>query len=198
MPTWIIAIGFITKLILVGLLALSVWSVAIMRDRSRVFKMLDSIDPFEEARTLIEKKNFTELKVWAEKRTGGLRAGTIKAAMANKGAEKIERAVKSFLAFERTKAEKGFTALATLGSNSPFIGLFGTVLGIIQAFGALAVQKSDSTSVMSAVSEALIATAIGLLVAIPAVVAYNIYNRKLKVLLTECESLRDLYISKED
>jgi biopolymer transport protein ExbB len=93
--------------------------------------------------------------------------------------------------------ERGLTVLATLGSNAPFIGLFGTVLGIISAFAALGgTTQGGANSVMSGISEALVATAIGLLVAIPAVVAYNVFSRRIRVLLQECESLKDYYLSR--
>jgi len=83
---------------------------------------------------------------------------------------------------ERLKMEKGLSFLGTLGNNAPFIGLFGTVLGIIKAFHDLAIQGGGGPSVvMAGISEALIATAIGLLIAIPAVVAYNYFQRKIKV-----------------
>jgi biopolymer transport protein ExbB len=82
-----------------------------------------------------------------------------------------------------------------LGSNAPFIGLFGTVLGIIQAFGVLGQKQANGNSVMTGISEALIATAVGLFVAIPAVVAYNVFSRKLKLLLTDCESVKDYFLS---
>ncbi len=82
------------------------------------------------------------------------------------------------------KAQKRLTFLATVGSNAPFIGLFGTVLGVIKAFDDL--SKHDDFGikiVMSGISEALIATAMGLFVAIPAVIAYNYFNKKLQIML---------------
>jgi biopolymer transport protein ExbB len=111
-------------------------------------------------------------------------------------ASRIDRAVKSLLTLRRVEIEQGLTILATLGANAPFIGLFGTVLGIIQAFGALGSSQSGGSSVMVAISEALVATAVGLFVAIPAVVAFNMLSRKLRVLLSNCEALRDIYISR--
>ncbi len=85
---------------------------------------------------------------------------------------------------ERLKMERGLPFLGTLGNNAPFIGLFGTVLGIIKAFHDLAVSGSGGPSVvMAGISEALIATAVGLLVAIPAVIAYNYFQRRIKVRL---------------
>lgn len=84
----------------------------------------------------------------------------------------------------RRTAERNLIILGTLGNNVPFIGLFGTVLGVIKAFDDLKAKSADSESlVMSGIAEALVATAIGLLVAIPAVVAFNYFNRRLRIVL---------------
>ncbi len=83
----------------------------------------------------------------------------------------------------RLSYERGISFLATLGSNAPFIGLFGTVLGIIAAFADLqsaAQGQNRAQVIMGSISEALIATAVGLLVAIPAVVAYNLIQRRVE------------------
>ena len=196
MPAWIIAIQWISRFVLLLLSGLSVWSVSIMVDRYRLFKLREEEGTFEDARKLIRTKSWGDLASAIAKKTG-LKAGLLQAALQtpSHGPEQIDRAVKSYLSSEKTSLEKGLTTLATLGSNAPFIGLFGTVLGIIQAFGSLANQQSSTAGVMSAISEALVATAIGLFVAIPAVVAYNVFNRKMRVLLSECESLRDLFIA---
>jgi biopolymer transport protein ExbB/TolQ len=85
------------------------------------------------------------------------------------------------------------STLATLGSNAPFIGLFGTVLGIIQAFGALSSAQNDVNKVMSTVAEALIATAVGLFVAIPALWAYNHYQQKIKKTFSLADQLVDQF-----
>ena len=95
---------------------------------------------------------------------------------------------------EKLRLERNLSFLGTLGANAPFIGLFGTVLGIIKAFKDLAeagIQAGgDSTTVvMAGISEALVATAIGLLVAIPAVVAYNYFQRRVKNMLAEGDAL---------
>jgi len=80
--------------------------------------------------------------------------------------------------------------LGTVGSNAPFIGLFGTVLGIIKAFKDLASNTSEgSQAVLAGISEALVATAVGLLVAIPAVIAFNYFNKKVKGVLTNANAL---------
>jgi biopolymer transport protein ExbB len=84
---------------------------------------------------------------------------------------------------ERAAAERGLVLLGTLGNNAPFIGLFGTVLGIIRAFRDLGAANSVGPSVvMTGISEALVATAVGILVAIPAVVAYNLCQRSIRVM----------------
>jgi biopolymer transport protein ExbB/TolQ len=83
---------------------------------------------------------------------------------------------------EISKLESGLGILATLGSVSPFIGLFGTVVGIIKSFTALSLtDTSNYTHVMSGISEALIATAAGLFVAVPAVMFYNYFTKKLRL-----------------
>ena len=82
--------------------------------------------------------------------------------------------------------------LGTLGNNAPFIGLFGTVLGIIRAFADLAAHPAavaGASTVMAGISEALVATAVGLFVAIPAVLAYNIFQRLLKRVVGRSQSL---------
>jgi biopolymer transport protein ExbB len=93
--------------------------------------------------------------------------------------------------------EKNLSVLATIGSNAPFIGLFGTVLGIIKAFHDLSQQAATGTQgVTAGISEALVATAVGLLVAIPAVVAFNIFSRRVKSGLAEAEALKSFLIGK--
>ena len=97
------------------------------------------------------------------------------------GPDSVEDLLAGALTAERAKYEKRLTVLATIGSNAPFIGLFGTVLGIIRAFQDLSSSGADaSAAVMSGVSEALVATAVGLVVAIPAVVAYNAFKAHVK------------------
>ena len=94
----------------------------------------------------------------------------------------------------RSKSRERFLSfLGTLGSNAPFVGLFGTVLDIIKAFndlGAVAIRGSAiQQTVMTGISEALVATAVGLAVAIPAVVAYNLFTRTLKNRLSRAQAL---------
>ncbi|MBN1574867.1 MAG: protein TolQ [Deltaproteobacteria bacterium] len=105
------------------------------------------------------------------------------------GAESIERVLRRSIMEEVTRLESHLTFLATTGSTCPFIGLFGTVWGIMNAFRGIGAKSSASIGVVaSGISEALIATAFGLFAAIPAVVAYNYYLSKIKVLTTEMDN----------
>jgi biopolymer transport protein ExbB len=93
--------------------------------------------------------------------------------------------------------DRNLAVLATIGSNAPFIGLFGTVLGIIKAFHDLSQQAATgATTVTAGISEALVATAVGLLVAIPAVIAFNVFQRRVKAALTQAEALKSFLIGK--
>ncbi len=104
-----------------------------------------------------------------------LRAG---ATRATDGADSVEEALAAAVSIERSRMERFLAVLGTTGANAPFIGLFGTVLGIIRAFRDLSEQQAEAASaVMAGISEALVSTAIGLLVAIPAVMVYNAFQR---------------------
>jgi len=112
--------------------------------------------------------------------------------LADRGPAPAERAMQSAAALERVRLERWLAYLGTLGNNAPFIGLFGTVLGIIRAFADLAAHPAaaaGASTVMTGISEALVATAVGLFVAIPAVLAYNIYQRLLKRVVGRSQSL---------
>ncbi len=101
---------------------------------------------------------------------------------------------------EKLILEKRLAFLGTLGNNAPFIGLFGTVLGIIKAFHDLSInQQAGASVVMAGISEALVATAVGLFVAIPAVVAYNYFMRWIKRIVTESEvAIREVFLVLSD
>jgi len=107
-----------------------------------------------------------------------------------KGPVPVEDAMAATLIMERAHLEKNLTILGTLGNNAPFIGLFGTVLGIIKAFNDLAVSGSGGVSVvMAGISSALIATAFGIFVAIPAVAANNYFQTRLRRIVANGQSL---------
>ena len=117
--------------------------------------------------------------------------------LAAHGPEAAEKAMAGTVAAERQRMERGLAFLATVGSNAPFLGLFGTVLGIIQAFHDLAQNTEEaSEAVMAGISEALVATAVGLMVAIPAVVLYNAFSRWVRSRLARSESLGQLVLAR--
>lgn len=193
MPVWIIAVQWVSRAILLILVLLSVWSVATMIQCSRGIKAAAGSE-LDEVSNWIKAKNWQKIKDWSKNGTS-LYAGTVREAL-QASVENGDRAVRSYLSQEKTRLESGLTILATLGSNAPFIGLFGTVLGIIQAFGALGNHQNNTADIMTGISEALIATAIGLFVAIPAVIAFNFLTRQLRVLLVNAEALKDLLLSR--
>src|SRR3989449_8317735 len=107
----------------------------------------------------------------------------VAARVAGSGQEAVEKAVASTIDRRRLEYERWLFVLGTLGNNAPFIGLYGTVLGIIRAFADLAAHPAaaaGASTVMAGISEALVATAIGLFVAIPAGLAYNLSQRLLQ------------------
>ena len=107
-----------------------------------------------------------------------------------------EKAMSGTAVAEKIKMERGLAFLATVGSNAPFLGLFGTVLGIIKAFHDLSVNTAEaSEAVMAGISEALVATAVGLMVAIPAVVLFNIFSRWVRGRLHRSESRTNLFLA---
>lgn len=181
------------------LVILSVWSISIILDRKRVLKNESDFD-FENYKKLLNEGRFKDLQ--NEKTKNFVTQGLLTALEIPGSQTKsenftvsVDRKVSSYIKQQRIELEKGLSVLATLGSNAAFIGLFGTVLGIIRSFAYLGSQ-SGSQAVMSGVSQALYATAIGLFVAIPAVVAYNIYTKQIKTLILQTEALKDEYISK--
>ena len=107
-----------------------------------------------------------------------------------KDARSVEEMMDAMAIDQRTKLEKNLSILGTLGNIAPLIGLFGTVVGIIRAFHSLSVSGSAGPSVISAgIAEALITTAAGLVVAVPAVIFYNYYLRRVTTIMNEIESV---------
>ncbi len=112
------------------------------------------------------------------------------------GFENIARALRRATTSEITRLEKYLTFLATTGSTAPFIGLFGTVWGIMTAFKGIGETGSASLAVVApGIAEALIATAVGLVAAIPAVMGYNHFQHKIKVLISEMDSFTTEYLN---
>jgi len=112
------------------------------------------------------------------------------------GIENVQRAMHRARTQEVTRLERGLTFLATTASTAPFIGLFGTVWGIMTAFRGLSTTTSSSIqAVAPGIAEALIATAVGLAAAIPAVVMYNRFSRQLRVLTAEMETFGSEFLN---
>ena len=112
------------------------------------------------------------------------------------GIDNIARALRRATTTEITRLEKYLTFLATTGSTAPFIGLFGTVWGIMTAFKGIGETGSASLAVVApGIAEALIATAIGLVAAIPAVMGYNHFQQKIKVLIAEMDSFSSEFLN---
>jgi len=112
------------------------------------------------------------------------------------GMGNIRRALEQAMSAERTRLEKNLNFLATTGSTSPFIGLFGTVWGIMDAFRKIGIRGSTNlATVAPGISEALVATAVGLFAAIPAVVAYNYYLGQVKTLSSEMDNFASEFLN---
>jgi len=178
--------GWVVKLVMVGLLGASIWTWAIIVDKIISFgRMRSALNRFEQV--FWSGQSLEELyRTLAERKTTGM--GSIFVAAMREWKKSFEKGAKSALALqtridkamdlaltrEMEKLEGRLGFLATTGSAAPFIGLFGTVIGIMTSFQAIAASKNTSLSVVApGIAEALLATAIGLLAAIPAVIAYN-------------------------
>lgn len=108
----------------------------------------------------------------------------------------IEESMNATMILARTRMSRGLTVLGTLSNNSPFIGLFGTIIGIIQAFHALATSKSSGPEVvMASISEALVATAVGIMVAIPAALAFNLFSNAMKKKVANSETTARIVVT---
>ncbi|MFN7262731.1 MAG: MotA/TolQ/ExbB proton channel family protein [Pseudobdellovibrionaceae bacterium] len=112
------------------------------------------------------------------------------------GSKGLEEVFNTYALTERPELEKYLSFLATVGSNAPYIGLLGTVLGIMKAFNDLAMSpEAGQQTVMAGISLALVATAAGLFVAIPAVIAYNYFQRQVKGIMQSLDSVKELCLA---
>lgn len=147
---------------------------------ARVLHERLSTRDFEGARVAMETSPSAEARV--------VLAGLL---VAGRGARAARESMGGAAAAQRVKLERRLAVLGTIGNNAPFVGLFGTVIGIVTAFDALGRVGAGSapTGVMGAIAEALVATAIGLGVAIPAVASYNAFQRKIRVITAHTDTL---------
>jgi len=200
-------VGLGTGWILVLMLVLSIISLAIMLERAWLYWSLrDDIEglmrdlgrllrgnDLEGARRRLESSRSAEAAVVV--------AGLVEA---DRGVAAAEEAMEGASALQRVKLEKRLAYLGTLGNNAPFIGLLGTVIGIVAAFDELSKVKSAAAgqatqlapeAVMARISEALVATAIGILIAIPAVAAFNAFQRVVRGTVANTEALGHMLLA---
>lgn len=144
--------------------------------------------------TVLFNEGYGELKKLVENGEGKSEGSVFSTDLG--GIENVSRALRRATNSEITRLEKYTTFLATTGSTSPFIGLFGTVWGIMTAFENIGRTGSASLAVVApGIAEALIATAIGLVAAIPAVMAYNHFQHKIRVLIKEMDSFSTEFLN---
>lgn len=201
------------------LVALSVASVAFMLERAKYYRSLnDDLDALAASVRELLRKGDREGARERLRRSPSPAAVVALAGLDeyDSGLRAAEEAMAGAVARVRINLERYLAFLGTVGNNAPFVGLFGTVIGIIQAFdklraseqavreaarraamsgGGAAAPTFDTGAVMGTLAEALVATAIGLLVAIPAVAAYNYYQRRVKAILATSETLTHIVIA---
>ncbi|MFQ5927838.1 MAG: MotA/TolQ/ExbB proton channel family protein [Terriglobia bacterium] len=186
------AMGIPAKLVVVVLFVMSAWSVGVMIDRgltyaaarkqSRLFVQAVSgalrDGKLEEAIRIAERNKKSHIaKVVAT----GLQEFQTALEIPGEEIEASQRALDRAMAIEHSQLKRGLGGLATIGATAPFVGLFGTVVGIINAFAGIQAEKAAGlAAVAGGIAEALVATAVGLFVAVPAVWMYNYYTGKIE------------------
>ena len=186
----------IVKAVMLMLVAASIWSwTIIFAKRSRLKRLNAQARKFEDSfwsgealdkiheRVKNNKKDPLQVTFTAgmDEWNTGVASGFSKQASLQAGLrQRVERAMSVAIGREMDKLERGMTFLASVGSTAPFIGLFGTVWGIMNSFSAIASSNNTSLAVVApGIAEALFATALGLVAAIPAVIAYNVFSNEL-------------------
>jgi biopolymer transport protein ExbB/TolQ len=184
---------FRSEWVLYLLIGTSLASVAVMLERwffyrQRRFRAAPLTGPFSQH---LERGDFQA----AARLFEGARALESRVLLAglcrvHKGADAVEELMQGALGHERSVYDRRLDFLATVASNAPYVGLFGTVLGIVRAFRDLAQNSSEaSAAVMAGIAEALVATAMGLFVAIPALVAFNVCKARVRTAVGNCQLL---------
>jgi biopolymer transport protein TolQ len=193
----------IVKSVIVLLILCSIYSWAVIFEKLKLFKKINnSSDQFEEkfwksksAETFYNNlpQNISDPMALIFKES---MQGIMKSKSKTNINEKLSNILEAGIEKQTSKIEKGFTFLATVGSTAPFIGLFGTVWGIMNSFQSIAISRNTSLAIVApGIAEALFATALGLLAAIPAVVAYNKFNNDLRLYNQKLESFSKRFIS---
>lgn len=181
------------------LIALSVISVGVMIDRVLWFRGRDiDTETFtRELRGAFERDEIERLQTkYKDDPAVAAQVAMRGLAERDRGPESMAEAMHSERARWRRGGDRNLMILGTFGNNVPFVGLFGTVLGVISAFQNLTQKTSEAEAqTLAAIAEALVATAVGLLVAIPAVVAFNTFTRKMKVVMGGADEVAHTVLS---
>jgi len=195
---------FVVKSVIVVLIAASIFSWALIVDKYKLFKKINlSSDEFEQK--FWKSKSAESFYNNIPANSNDPLANIFKAGMgemlksktrSSNQSERVSRILEVSTEREMQTIEKYFTFLATVGSTAPFIGLFGTVWGIMNSFQSIAISRNTSLAIVApGIAEALFATALGLLAAVPAVVAYNKFNSDAKKYLQKIENFSKRFLS---
>jgi|TARA_B100001105_G_scaffold76115_1_gene60196 biopolymer transport protein TolQ len=195
---------FVVKSVIVVLIAASIFSWALIVDKYKLFKKINlSSDEFEQK--FWKSKSAESFYNNIPANSNDPLANIFKAGMgemlksktrSSNQSERVSRILEVSTEREMLTIEKYFTFLATVGSTAPFIGLFGTVWGIMNSFQSIAISRNTSLAIVApGIAEALFATALGLLAAVPAVVAYNKFNSDAKKYLQKIENFSKRFLS---
>jgi biopolymer transport protein ExbB/biopolymer transport protein TolQ len=189
------SMGFAARAVVVVLAVMSAWSIGVMIDRyiafSQARKQSREFAPavagclkegkIEEAISVAEQNKRSHLAKVVEAGLQEFRAHTVSREIAGEQIESSRRACERAEAIVNAELKRGLSGLATIGATAPFVGLFGTTVGIINAFKGMSSEKTAGLSaVAGGISEALVTTAFGLFVAVPAVWAYNWFTNKVE------------------
>jgi biopolymer transport protein TolQ len=194
---------FIVKSVILMLIGCSIYSWAIIIEKFRLFKKINiESDEFEEKfwKSKSAETFYNNLPANLDNPMVLLFRDSMQTLLKVKNKSNLNERMSSMLEVNIEKQivtlEKGFTFLATVGSTAPFIGLFGTVWGIMNSFQSIAISRNTSLAIVApGIAEALFATALGLLAAIPAVVAYNKYNNDTKKYSQKLENFSKRFLS---
>ena len=193
----------IVKSVIVILIAASVYSWAIIIEKIRLFKKINqSSEEFEEKfwKSRSAESFYNSLPSNIEDPMANVFKDSMQVVMKTRSKSNLSEKLQSVLEVNIEKhmnvIEKNYTFLATVGSTAPFIGLFGTVWGIMNSFQSIAISRNTSLAIVApGIAEALFATALGLLAAIPAVVAYNKFNNDAKKYSEKLENFSKRFLT---
>ena len=194
---------FIVKSVILMLIGCSIYSWAIIIEKFRLFKKINlESDEFEQKfwKSKAAETFYNSLPTNLENPMALLFKDSMQTLLKAKNKSNLNERMSGMLEANIEKQmvtlEKGFTFLATVGSTAPFIGLFGTVWGIMNSFQSIAISRNTSLAIVApGIAEALFATALGLLAAIPAVVAYNKFNNDSKKYSQKLENFSKRFLS---